>query len=170
MFSCHENKTLFSWVLIKHLFLVVSIFMCGSFHAGIMWEAEFLNCIVSIVIRTYSLGYWIWHISAGFCFVSMKSMQLTLNCLSVTVLGCRFWGGYFSVQERNVASLEFTVREVRYWSRLWKCLLCRYSVPDWILSCIACSSWCCLNRGWTRWSQDVPFNLSHSVILGFLVF
>lgn len=54
---------------------------------------------------------------AGFCFESIKSIKLTSNCLLVTV-----WGGYFSVQslvKRKLAYLEFTVRMVRYWSKLF---------------------------------------------------
>lgn len=46
---------------------------------------------VSIIIRVYNLGYWIWHISAGFCFESIKSIKLTSNCLLVAVLGGLFF-------------------------------------------------------------------------------
>ena len=47
--------------------------------------------------------------------------------------------------------------------QLWSLHLWRYSKPTWMRSCAACSR----QRGWTRWSQEVPSNSYHSVILWF---
>lgn len=61
--------------------------MCGRDHVG---SGVLKLYTVSIIIRSYNLGYWIWHISVGFWFGLMKSIKLILNSLSVTVLGADF--------------------------------------------------------------------------------
>lgn len=55
---------------------------------------------------------------------------------------------------------------VKHWNQLWRCHLYRYSEPSWAQPWGTCCSWPCSEyKSWTRWSQGVPFNLSHSVVL-----
>lgn len=56
-----------------------------------MGSRVFKLCRVSIIIRTYNLSYCIWHISAGFCSGSVKSVKKTLNCFEVPILGRLFF-------------------------------------------------------------------------------
>ena len=45
----------------------------------------------------------------------------------------------------------------------------RYSRPNWMQSCAACSRWPCFgSRGWTRCFPEVPSNPYHSMILWFI--
>lgn len=41
----------------------------------------------------------------------------------------------------------------------------RQSNPIWVCSCVTCSKWPCLGRGWTKWSPEAPSNPNYSVIL-----